>query len=177
MISRLFMWFLVCLGVLLGGCASLVDGSGGSRFSGDSPRDVVAYFQTIAQMPPGDLVKERSLLQAQKQNPAIRLRTAMLLGHTRFQQQDLSRAISLLEGILKSSEASAVELHPLARLLSEQYGERLRLDGQLEKQAAQLKESQRKAAELQEKLDGLADIERTLPRARAVRPNPARTTR
>ncbi|MBS1132356.1 MAG: hypothetical protein H6R16_3358, partial [Proteobacteria bacterium] len=35
----------------------------------------------------------------------------------------------------------------------------------------QLKDSQRKASELQEKLDSLADIERTLtPRSRTTRP-------
>lgn len=175
MISKTFLWIVACLGVLLGGCASLADGSVNSRFAGDSSRDVLGYFQTISQIPPADLLKERSLLQAQKQNAAIRLRTAVLLGYSRFPQPDLPRAIGILESVLKSTEASAVELHPLARLLSEQYGERLRLDGQFERQALQLKESQRKTVELQEKLEGLADIERTLPRTRSVRPGPART--
>lgn len=98
----------------------------------------------------------------------------MLLGHPRF-QQDLGKAQALLDVILKSADPAAIGLQPLARLIADNYAERIKLDSQLEKQGGQLKDSLRKAAELQEKLDGLADIERTLtPRPRAVRPDGSR---
>ena len=59
--------------------------------------------------------------------------------------------------------------HPLARQVADNYQERLKLESQLDRQGQQLKESQRKASELQDKLDSLADIERTLtPRPRAI---------
>ena len=49
--------------------------------------------------------------------------------------------------------------------------QRQRLESQLDKQAQQLKDSQRKVSELQDKIDSLADIERTLPqRPRTTRP-------
>jgi hypothetical protein len=56
-------------------------------------------------------------------------------------------------------------------VLADNYGERQKLEVQADKQGQQLKESQRKALELQEKIDGLTEIERTLPqRPRATRP-------
>jgi hypothetical protein len=101
----------------------------------------------------------------------------MLLGHPRA-AQDLNRAVGLLDSLMKSPDPVAQSLFPLARLLADNYNERLKIDAQAEKQGAQLKEqlkeSQRKTLELQEKLNGLADIERTLPpRARTTRPVPA----
>ena len=85
----------------------------------------------------------------------------MLLGHPRV-QHDLNKALGLLDAVLKSNDPAAVPFHPLARQIADNYLERLKLEGQLDKQGQQLKESQRKVAELQDKLDSLADIERTL---------------
>ncbi|MGA9394634.1 MAG: permease [Azonexus sp.] len=131
---------------------------------------VLNYYQTLQRMTPAQINRERSFLAALPATPNTQVRMAMILGHSRG-QQDFTKALSLLEAVLKSSEADAVSLHPLARLLAENFGERQKLEGQVEKQSQQLKESQRKTAELQEKIDELADIERTLPqRPRARRP-------
>lgn len=130
----------------------------------------LAYYQMLQRMTPAQIGRERQVLAALPQTPNTQVRTAMVLGHPRG-QQDLPKASSLLEGVLKSNDPAAVALHPLARLLHDNFGERQKLETQLDKQGQQLKESQRKAAELQEKIDGLADIERTLPqRPRATRP-------
>ena len=92
----------------------------------------------------------------------------MLLGHPRV-QQDLGKGLALLDSVLKSSDPAAQLFHPLARQVADNYLERLKLEGQVDKQGQQLKDSQRKIGELQDKLDSLADIERTLtPRPRAV---------
>jgi uncharacterized protein with von Willebrand factor type A (vWA) domain len=110
------------------------------------------------------------VLAALPASPNTQLRSAMVLGHPRG-PLDLPKAIGLLDGVLKSADPAAVALQPLARLLADNYAERQRLETQLERQAQQLKESQRKAAELQDKIDSLADIERTLPqRPRTTRP-------
>jgi len=131
---------------------------------------VLTYYQTLQRMTPAQINRERSVLAALPATPNTQVRMAMILGHSRG-QQDFTKALSLLETVLKSGEADAVSLHPLARLLAENFGERQKLEAQVEKQAQQLKESQRKVAELQEKIDELADIERTLPqRSRARRP-------
>lgn len=57
------------------------------------------------------------------------------------------------------------------RSLAEHVAEQQRQEQLIERQARQLKECQRKVQELQEKLDRLADIERSLPvRPHAVTP-------
>ena len=131
---------------------------------------VLAYYQSLQRMPIADMARERAAYSAPPAVPGNQLRLAMLLGHPRG-PRELGRALGLLDSLLKSSDAAALPLQALARVLADNFSERLKLDGQLDKQGAQLSESQHKAAELQEKLDGLADIERTLPaRTRSVRP-------
>ena len=84
---------------------------------------------------------------------------------------NLARAQSVLAGILKSNEANANSLHPLARLLATHYGERQKLEQQNTRLTTQMNElegrlgdSQRRNDELQRKIDALADIERSLPK-------------
>jgi len=147
------------------------------RFDGPGQLPTLAYYQMLSKMSPAELGRERLVLAALPPTPNTQLRQAMLLAYPRA-QQDLGKAVSLLDGILKANDPASVSLHPVARLLADNYIERQKLEAQLERQgpqlerqAAQLKESQKKAVELQEKIDGLADIERTLPqRSRPVRP-------
>jgi hypothetical protein len=130
---------------------------------------VLAYYQMLQRMTPAQINRERLVLAALPATPNTQVRTAMVLGHLRG-QQDLTKALALLESVLKSADPAALGLHPLARLLADNYAERQKLETQLEKQGQQLKDSQRKAVELQEKIDSLAEIERTLPqRPRATR--------
>ena len=129
----------------------------------DSPPLVTpAYYLALSRMSAAEFGRERHAVAVLPKTPSTQLRQAMILGHPRG-QQDLPRASVLLDGILKSNDPAAVGLSPLARLLADNYGERQRLEAQLERQGLQMKESQRKVNELQEKLDALADIERTLP--------------
>ncbi|MGB7502051.1 MAG: permease [Azonexus sp.] len=134
------------------------------------PLPTLAYYQMLQRMTPAQVNRERMVLAALPPTPNTQVRTAMVLGHPRG-QQDFTKALALLEGVLKSTDPGSVSLHPLARLLADNYSERQKLETQLEKQGQQLKDSQRKTVELQEKIDELADIERTLPqRPRATRP-------
>ena len=134
------------------------------------PLPALAYYQMLQRMTPAQINRERQVLAALPPTPNNQVRTAMVLGHPRG-QQDLTKALALLEGVLKSADPAAPGLHPLARLLADNYAERQKLETQFEKQGQQLKDSQRKAVELQEKIDSLAEIERTLPqRPRATRP-------
>jgi len=135
---------------------------------------LLGYFQLLLRLTPQELARERTVLATIPQTPAAHVRTAMLLGMNRA-SADLVRAQSLLEALLKSTDPAAVSLYPLARLLISQYNERQKnqmqnekLTAQSEQLGQQLKDSVRRSAELQEKLDALADIERSLP----VRPPP-----
>ncbi len=162
------------IALLLAGCGTTPAGKAVARPPEVGPEAALIYNQGLSRMTAAELGRERMVLVAVPQTPYTQLRMAMLLGHPRF-QQDLGKAQALLDVILKSADPAAIGLQPLARLIADNYAERIKLDSQLEKQGGQLKDSLRKAAELQEKLDGLADIERTLtPRPRAVRPDGSR---
>lgn len=156
------------LAAFLAGCSSTSITKKPVRADETTPEAALGYYQGLARMTPAELGRERMVLVAVPQSPYTQVRMAMLLGHPRM-QQDLGRALTLLDAVLKSNDPAAVPFHPLARQIADNYLERVKLEGQLEKQGQQLKDSQRKTSELQDKLDSLADIERTLtPRPRAV---------
>ena len=133
---------------------------------------LLGYYHLLQRMTTAELTRERQLLGSIPTSSAVQLRQAMLLGMPRA-TTDLPRALALLETIQRSHVPEAASLHPLARLLSTQYQERIKLETQSDRLAQQLKESQRKREELQEKIDALADIERSIPiRPNAVKPSP-----
>ena len=127
---------------------------------------LLGYAQLLARMSAQEQTRERTILTAIPRTPISQARMAMLLAQPRG-PVDLTRALALLEGILKSNDPVAISLYPLAQTLVTQYSERLKLEGQNDKLTQQLKEAQSSNAELQDKLNALADIERSLP----VRPN------
>jgi hypothetical protein len=162
---------LLFFALLIAGCTTPGVTKKPIRVEETTPEAALAYNHGLAKMTAAELGRERMVLVAVPQTPFTQVRMAMLLGHPRV-QQDLGKALSLLDSVLKSSDPAASAFHPLARLLADNYLERSRQDSQFDKQGQQLKESQRKASELQEKLDSLADIERTLtPRPRTTRPD------
>ena len=127
---------------------------------------LLGYAQLLTRMSAQEQARERTILATIPKTPISQARMAMLLAQPRG-PVDLTRALAVLEGILKSNDPVAISLYPLAQTLVTQYSERLKLEGQNDKLAQQLKEAQSSNAELQEKLNALADIERSLP----VRPN------
>jgi len=168
---------IFALSLMLAGCASEVVAPHKPNYDGPGPEPVLNYCQFILRMTPVELGRERTVLAALPQNPNTQLRMAMLLGAPRV-PQDLVKAQVLLDQILKSSDPLAVALHPLARLIADNYTERQKWEGLAERQSLALNESQRKAADLQEKIDRLADIERTLPaKPRSQRPVAPRSTK
>lgn len=158
------------LAAMLTACTALPTAKKPVRNDETTPEAALIYYQGLARMTSAELGRERMILVAVPQTPYTQLRMAMLLGHPRV-QQDLVKGLALLDSVLKSSDPSAVPFQPLARQVADNYLERLKLENQLDRQGQQLKDSQRKVGELQDKLDSLADIERTLtPRPRSGKP-------
>ena len=119
-------------------------------------RAMLAFYATNARTP-GPAPRERPL----PADPYLKMQQAIQLGHLR--PPELQRGMNLLASVMKDSSPSAVSLAPLARVLYDQYSERLRLEverGRLEQQA---REAQRRSEQLQEKIDALSAIERSLP--------------
>lgn len=135
---------------------------GGVKVDESSMLPLLGYAQLLSRMSAVELARERRVLAAIPQSPATQVRLAMLLGQPRG-ATDLPRALGLLERVQKSGDPAAVSLYPLVQTLTVHYQERQRLQAQNDKLVQQLGESLRRSAELQLKLDALADLERSLP--------------
>jgi len=148
---------------------------------GNAPRSLLSYYQSLGFFTANELLQEKQLMLQYVDVPDGRLRLAMVLGHPRQPNKELKRANELLAELLQAEdEPISYALQPITRMLTDSYTERLRLEqqgaiqtAQLEKQYLRLLESQRQIQELQQqtvelqgKLEGLADIERSLPQSR-----------
>jgi hypothetical protein len=124
-------------------------------------RDLLAFHDRIRQLPPQDLATEIARLNDEPPGPRTTLQLALLLGQTR-NNGDLARALALLDPLLRSTAPEAAPWQPLARLLASRYAEQRRLEEQIERQSQQARENQRKLEQLNEKLEALKAIERSL---------------
>jgi len=123
---------------------------------------LLSYHQSLRRMSQGELVKELSGLGLQQRSPRVALQMAMALMLTRG-GGDLARAQALLDSVAGSTEVEAAPLRPLAQLLSSNCAEMRRWYDHADKLALQQKESQRRIEQLNDMLEGLKAIERTLP--------------
>ena len=144
---------------------------------------LLGYLELLPRMSTKELARQRQTLAALPQTPSVQLRMAMLLGQART-PPNLAKAQSLLASILKSNEATASSLRPLARLMTTHYSERQKLEQQnarltvqMSELEEQLSDGQRRNDELQRKIDALADIERSLPKPPAANDAPAGAAR
>lgn len=136
-------------------------------------RHVLAYYDRLGRMTDEERNGERLRLGENPTLPQDVVEQALVLGQTRG-SGDVTRAIALLLGLTRSTEPDAAPWMPVARLLATTYmasqGEQRRLEDRLEKQAQQLRDSQKKqdqlgdkVDQLNQKLDALKAIELSLP--------------
>lgn len=126
------------------------------------------FHRATRGLSPAALARERAALANVEATPLVVVQQALLL--SRPPGGNLARALTLLDSVLDSEQVEAQALKPVTHLLADQLLERQRLEAtnerlthQLERTGQQLKESQRQADKLREKLEALAEIERTLP--------------
>lgn len=144
-------------------------------------RRLLAYQEQLRQLPASELgaelTRQNAALAASGNAPAVALELALVLAQTR-NPADTQRALGLLEPIARNPAPEQQPWQGLARLLLVRVAEQRRLEDQLERQAAQLRESQRNVQQLNEKLEALKAIERSLnnrappPAASAATPKP-----
>lgn len=128
----------------------------------DAVATLVAYHDALDRLDRATLRDARRGLPDPADDPLAQMRSAILLGHPRA-PADPAQALALLDAVIASEHPDAHALRPLARLLSSQLRTRLQLDRQLERLDAQRRSAENARAELQKKLDALAEIERNLP--------------
>jgi len=137
----------------------------------------LAYHGHVTTLGSAELARERMALINAPGTPHVLVRQAILLSQPNG-ATNIPRALALLGTVAAQRTPDALALHPLVRLLADQLLERQRLEAtaarltqQLERAGQQLKESQRLGEQLQEKLDALTEIERTLPAPPAGAPS------
>ncbi|WP_440113565.1 hypothetical protein [Acidovorax sp. BL-A-41-H1] len=133
----------------------------------DLLRDTLAYADRTLGASGIELAREAARLSDLDENkPSRALRLALVLAQSR-QPADTARALGLVQRTL--TNPAAQDLHPLARLLEARLTQQRRLEEQLERQAQQLRDAQRRNDQLSERLEAVRAIERSL----TTRPAPA----
>lgn len=138
--------------------------------------EVLAYADRVRALAPNDLAQEVARMGDPPEAPGPALQQALALAQTRV-PANTARAQAIVQRVLAQTSPEAQALHPLARLLAAQLAlqaESRRLEEQVERQSQQLRESQRRIDVLNDRLEAVRAIERSLPSRPASAPNGAR---
>ena len=137
---------------------------------------LLSYADRLHALSPADLAAE-IVVQGDPGNLALRqMQLALALIHLR-QPADTARALGLLQRVIAHTGPESLPLKPLARLLANRLMDQRKLEETAERQAQQLRDSQRRIDQLNERLEAMRAIERSLTtRPPAAAPNGARPT-
>lgn len=135
-------------------------------------RHVLEYAERLRRMSLPELQQEIVRLNESPVTPVSTLELALVFGQTRI-PGDLPKAIALLESLTRSTEPDAAPWQPMARMTLARFLDLRRLEEQVDRQHLQLRESQRRIGQLNEKLEALKAIERSLAPRPAPAPAPA----
>ena len=135
---------------------------------------LLSYADRLHALSPADLAAE-IVVQGDPGNVALRqMQLALALMHLR-QPAETARALGLVQRVIAHPGPESVPLKPLARLLANRLMDQRRLEDAAERQAQQLRDSQRRIDQLNERLEAMRAIERSLTtRPPAAAPNGAR---
>lgn len=109
---------------------------------------------------PAELAAELTRLGEPTTSP-LQMQLALLLLQT-HQPVDTARAVGLLQRVAVNDAPEAVELRALARVLASRALDVRRLEDQLERQGAQLRDAQKRIDALHDRLEAMRAIERSL---------------
>jgi hypothetical protein len=130
----------------------------------------IAYAERVRALAPPDLAQEVQRLGDTPYSPLRATQLALALGQSRT-AANTARAQALLQRVQADATGEAAGLQPFARLLATQLAEQRRADEQAERQTQQLRDAQRRIDQLNERLEAVRAIERSLP-GPARRPDP-----
>lgn len=137
---------------------------------------VLAYAERLHGLSPAELGSEIASLGDPGQQPMGQMQLALALTHT-HQAVDTARALGLFQRVVAHTTPGAAPYKPLARLLAARLMDQRRLEEAVDKQNQQLREQQRRIDQLNERLEAMRAIERSLnsrpgaaPGGRGIRP-------
>ena len=135
---------------------------------------LLTYSERVRQLNPSDLAAEIAVQGDPGNVPLRQMQLALALMHSP-QAVDTARALGLLQRVVGNPSPEATPLKPLARLLGYQLMEQRRLEDGLERQSQQLRENQRRIDQLNDRLEAMRAIERSLTTRPPAAPNGSRT--
>jgi hypothetical protein len=132
---------------------------------------MLAYADKVRPLGGNELTAEISRVGDPGDSPTTQMQVALLLSQTRV-PADLARALGLLQRVIANPSPEAQPLQPLARALAARYVEQRRVEDDRDKQVQQLRDSQRRIDQLNDRIEALRAIERSFARPAAT-PVPA----
>ena len=123
---------------------------------------VLAYADQVRSLPAAAAAQEIARLSGQPPTAVNLFQLALVLLQARG-PGDVGRATQLLQRVQSEDSREARALHPLARLVMAHLADQRRAEEQAERNAQQLRDAQRRADQLQDRLDALRAIERARP--------------
>jgi hypothetical protein len=130
---------------------------------------LLGYADKVRPLGGNELANEISRLGEPGEQPLVQMQLALLLSQTRA-PADLARALGLVQRVIANPASEAQPLHSLARLLAARYQEQRRVEDERERQAQQLRDSQRRIEQLSDRIEALRAIERSFSRPNSPPP-------
>jgi hypothetical protein len=124
---------------------------------------MLAYADKVRPLGGAELNAEITRAGEPGDSPTSQMQLALLLAQTRA-PADLARALGLLQRVMSNPSPEAQPLQPLARALAARYVEQRRVEDDRDKQVQQLRESQRRIDQLNDRIEALRAIERSFAR-------------
>jgi hypothetical protein len=131
----------------------------------------LGHAERVRALPPTELGQEILRLGDKPYAPLDAVQLALALGQSRTAPNQ-ARAQALLQRVLADPATDAQNLQPFARLLSAQIADQRRADEAAERQAQQLRDAQRRIDQLNDRLEAVRAIERSLPGPPRPQPQP-----
>jgi len=129
----------------------------------DPTAELVRYFYQIRLLSSQQLAAEIDRFDATTMADDDRLRLALALVQT-LQLAETQRALSLIQEVLEAPDERSLAIKPLAHLLGHLLREQRRLDLQNDRLSQQLRENQRRVEQLNDRIEAMRAIERSLNR-------------
>ncbi|VTU22490.1 hypothetical protein H4CHR_00999 [Variovorax sp. PBS-H4] len=130
---------------------------------------LLGYADKVRPLAGNELANEISRLGEPGEQPLVQMQLALLLAQTRV-PADLARALGLVQRVIANSATEAQPLHSLARLLAARYQEQRRVEDERDRQAQQVRDSQRRIDQLSDRIEALRAIERSFSRPNSPPP-------
>lgn len=122
---------------------------------------LLEHAERLRSLPPAELVTHIASLGDPGNHPVRQMQLALALSYTN-QPPDTARALGLLQRVINHTAPESGTLKPLARLLASKLMNQRRLEDTVDRQAQQIRDSSRRIELLNERLEAMRAIERSL---------------